>query len=101
MDRGPDAWVTNKPEAVNLARELGLQNEVVSTVEKNRRVYIAHHGKLHPMPEGLVLGIPTRFFPIAKTPLFSLRAKARMALEPFVPVKIFEGDEDESIGAFI
>jgi protoporphyrinogen/coproporphyrinogen III oxidase len=101
MDRGPDAWVTNKPEAGNLARELGLQNEVVSTVEKNRRVYIAHHGKLHPMPEGLVLGIPTRLLPIAKTPLFSLRAKARMALEPFVPIKVFEGDEDESIGAFI
>lgn len=101
MDRGPDAWVTNKPEAVNLARDLGLQDEVVSTVEKNRRVYIAHHGKLHPMPEGLVLGIPTRAMPIAKTSLFSLRAKARMALEPLVPVKNFQGDEDESIGAFI
>lgn len=101
MDRGPDAWVTNKPEAANLARELGLQDEVVSTVEKNRRVYIVHRGKLHAMPEGLVLGIPTQLLPIAKTPLFSLRGKARMALEPLVPVRHFHGDDDESIGAFI
>jgi oxygen-dependent protoporphyrinogen oxidase len=101
MDRGPDAWVTNKPEATDLARSLGLQDEIVSTIEKNRRVYIVHRGKLHAMPEGLVLGIPTQLFPIAKTPLFSLRGKARMALEPFVPARHFEGDEDESIGAFI
>jgi len=101
MDRGPDAWVTNKPEAADLARDLGLQDEVISTIEKNRRVYIAHRGKLHAMPEGLVLGIPTRLLPIAKTSLFSLRAKARMALEPFVPARNFVGDEDESIGAFI
>src|SRR5450432_2671661 len=69
MDHGPDGWVTNKPEASILATELGLASEVIPTIEKNRRVYIAHDGVLHPMPEGLVLGIPTRISPIVKTPL--------------------------------
>ncbi|MGH7328188.1 MAG: protoporphyrinogen oxidase, partial [Polyangiaceae bacterium] len=101
LDRGPDSWVTNKPEAAELARALGLGDSFISTIAENRRVYIAHEGRLHPMPEGLVLGIPTRIMPIAKTPLFSLQAKARMALEPFVPVRNFDGDEDESIGAFV
>jgi len=101
MDHGPDGWVTNKPEATALATELGLDDEVIPTIEKNRRVYLVHEGRLHPMPEGLVLGIPTRISPIVKTAIFSLRAKARMAFEPLVPRGNFEGDADESIGHFI
>ncbi|MEO8877257.1 MAG: protoporphyrinogen oxidase [Polyangiaceae bacterium] len=101
MDRGPDSWVVSKPEVRDLARSLGLQDEIVSTVEANRRVYIAQGGELHAMPEGLMLGIPTQFMPIVKTSLFSLRGKARMALEPLVPTRHFKGDDDESIGAFI
>ena len=101
LDRGPDSWVTNKPEASELARALGLGDTFISTLPENRRVYIAHESALHPMPEGLVLGIPTRILPIARTPLFSVQAKARMALEPFVPVRHFHGDDDESIGAFV
>jgi oxygen-dependent protoporphyrinogen oxidase len=53
------------------------------------------------MPEGVVLGVPTRITPMVATRLFSLRGKARMGLEPFVRPKKWEGDEDESIGAFV
>lgn len=101
LDGGPDSWVVNKPEATDLAKTLGLERELIQTLPQNRRVYIAHEGALHPMPEGLVLGIPTRIMPIAKTPLFSVAAKARMAFEPLVPARKFEGDDDESIGGFV
>ncbi|MEO8877916.1 MAG: protoporphyrinogen oxidase, partial [Polyangiaceae bacterium] len=101
LDHGPDGWVTNKPEAAALAHDLGLDDQVIPTIPENRRVYLVHAGALHPMPEGLVLGIPTQLSPIAKTPIFTVRAKARMALEPFIPRGNFEGDADESIGHFI
>ncbi len=101
LDGGPDSWVTNKPEGTALAKALGLEGQFISTKTENRKVYIVHDGQLHPMPEGLVLGIPTRMMPIAKTPLFSALAKVRMAMEPFVATGDFSGDKDESIGSFI
>ncbi len=101
MDAGPDAWVTTKPDATALARELGLEGELIGTRPEYRRVYVAWNGRLHPMPEGVVLGVPTRIAPMVTTPLFSLLGKARMGLEPFVPRREWTGDEDESIGDFV
>src|SRR6202044_795540 len=62
--------------------------------------YIGWGDRLHPVPEGLVLGVPTRIAPLVTTRLFSWRGKARMAMEPFVPPRRFEGDDDESIADF-
>ena len=101
MDAGPDAWVTTKPEATALARELGLEGEMIGTRPEFRRVYVAWKSRLHPMPEGVVLGVPTRIAPMVTTPLFSILGKARMGLEPFVPSKKWDEGEDESIGAFV
>jgi oxygen-dependent protoporphyrinogen oxidase len=101
MDAGPDAWVTTKPEASALAREAGLEAEIVGTRPENRRVYVAWNGRLHPMPEGVVLGVPTRIAPMVTTRLFSLRGKARMALELFVPKRAWADGDDETIGAFV
>jgi len=101
MDAGPDAWVTTKPEATALAREIGLDDEMIGTRPEFRRVYVAWKSRLHPMPEGVVLGVPTRITPMVATRLFSLRGKARMGLELFVPPKKWDGDDDESIGAFV
>lgn len=100
IDCGPDSWVSAKPQATALAREVGLEEELVGTVEANRRVYVATKDGLHSLPEGFVLGVPTRFWPIVKTPLFSVRAKLRMGLEPFVPRRDADGG-DESIASFI
>jgi len=100
LDGGPDSWVSSKPHATALARELGLGGEIIGTNEKTRRYFVAHGGRLHAVPEGLVLGVPTKLWPLAATGLFSWTAKARMACEPLVPPKSFEGDDDESIADF-
>jgi oxygen-dependent protoporphyrinogen oxidase len=100
LDGGADSWVVSKPQATDLARELGLGGALISTNEASRRFYVAFGGGLHAVPEGLVLGVPTRVAPLARTRLFSWRGKARMALEPFVPARRFEGDDDESIADF-
>jgi protoporphyrinogen/coproporphyrinogen III oxidase len=100
LDGGPDSWVASKPHATALARDLGLAPVLIGTNEATRRYYIARGDRLYPVPEGLVLGVPTRLMPLALTSLFSWRGKARMALEPLVPARRFEGDDDESIAAF-
>jgi oxygen-dependent protoporphyrinogen oxidase len=100
LDGGPDSWVASKPQATALARELGLDGALVGTNERNRRYFVAWGDRLHPVPEGLVLGVPTRVLPLAASRLFSWRGKVRMALEPLVPARRFGEEEDESIASF-
>jgi len=98
IDGGPDGWIAAKPEAANLCRDLGLGDELIETIAANRRVYVAHRGRLVPVPEGVVLGVPTRLGPVMASPLISPRGKARMALDlvmppsPPPPVDISLGD---------
>jgi oxygen-dependent protoporphyrinogen oxidase len=101
LDGGPDSWVSSKPQATALARGVGLGDELVSTLEAFRRVYVAWDGELHAVPEGLVLAVPTRIMPVLRSGLFSWRAKVRMGLEPLVPRHKSQGDEDESIASFV
>ncbi|HEY5240126.1 MAG TPA: protoporphyrinogen oxidase [Polyangiaceae bacterium] len=100
LDAGADSWVIAKPQATALARALGLGGELLGTRLENRRYYVGWGDRLHLVPEGLVLGVPTRIGPLLSTDLFTWRGKARMALEPLIPPRRFEGDEDESIAAF-
>jgi oxygen-dependent protoporphyrinogen oxidase len=99
FEAGPDALLTTKPDAIALVRELGLDARVVPTNTEQRTVYVVKAGALHPMPEGMVLGVPSRWGPVLRSGLFSLPGKLRMALEPFVPRRV-EG-ADESIAAFV
>lgn len=101
IDGGPDSWVASKPHATRLAKEVGLGDELIGTKPDTRKVYIVWQKRLFPMPEGLVLGIPTEWKPFAQSELFGLDTKLRCLLEPFVPKKAFAGDDDESISAFI
>ncbi len=99
IDAGPDALLVQKPAAIDLCAELGLGGRLVATTPP-RTAFILRGGRLHPLPEASVLGLPARLGPLATTRLFSWRAKLRMALEPFRPA----GDaanRDESIASFI
>src|SRR5262249_27527328 len=54
---------------------------------------------LHPLPEGFLLMAPTAIWPVATSPLFSLRGKLRMALDLVLPRRRESGDE--SLAAFV
>jgi oxygen-dependent protoporphyrinogen oxidase len=99
IEYGPDSFITQKPQGVNLAKSLGLDSELLPTNDANRRVYVVNKGKLTPMPDGMMLIIPTRFMPFATSPLISIPGKLRMGLEPFIPAK--NQDEDESLANFV
>jgi oxygen-dependent protoporphyrinogen oxidase len=100
LDAGPDSWVASKPQASALARELGLGGALIGTNEATRRYYIAWDGRLHAVPEGLVLGVPTKLAALARTPLFTWAGKMRMAMEPLVRARTADAEGDESIADF-
>src|SRR4029453_4326806 len=98
IDGGPDALLIQKPEASKLAGELGLGDQLVST-KLPRLAFIQRSGRLHALPAGSVLGIPTAWGPFVRTRLFSWAGKARMGAELFIPAR--RDGSDESIGAFM
>ncbi len=98
IDAGPDALLIQKPDGIQLCREIGLGDRLVAT-KPPRLAFIQRGGRLHALPAASVLGIPTRFGPFLRTRLFSWPGKLRMGFEMFVPPRA--DDADESIGTLI
>ena len=99
VEAGPDAMLAQKPEALALCRALGLAHRVVPTNPATRAVFVLHRGRLHPLPEGMMLAVPTRVAPILRSRLFSWPGKLRMALDVVLPRR-GEGP-DESIASLL
>jgi protoporphyrinogen/coproporphyrinogen III oxidase len=98
IERSADMFTTREPWALDLARRVGLENELLNTNEANRKALIVSRGRLHPVPEGFTLMSPTKIWPIATSPLLSWSGKLRMAWEWFVKAK--RDDQDESLADF-
>jgi oxygen-dependent protoporphyrinogen oxidase len=99
IEGGPDAILTQKPEAVALCREVGLGDRLVPTNPKQRAVYVLRGGRLLPLPEGFMLAVPTKIRAFLKSPLFTWAGKVRMGLEVVVPAR--KSGPEESISAFL
>jgi len=99
IEGGPDTFVSTKPWAVDLCRELGMEDRLQGTDEARRRVYVLHQGRLVELPDGLAMMVPTRIWPMVKTPLLSAAGKVRMGLDLVLPAHPDEGDE--SLGNFV
>lgn len=83
IEGGPDSFLSSKPAAMELIRELGLENDVIGSNDQQRITSIVKGGKLVPMPDGLMMMVPTRLMPMVQSPLFSWGTKFRMGLEYF------------------
>lgn len=104
IDGGPDSWIASKPAASALCRDLGLGDALIETIPANRRIYVAHGASLAPMPDGVVLGVPTRLRPMLETSLLPWRAKARLILDRALPRALsprHDDDDDEALGAMV
>lgn len=93
VEAGPDSFLTEKPWAVSLCRELGLDDQLIGSNDSERKTYIVVKGKLVAMPDGLMFMVPTRLVPTALSPLFSWNTKVRMAQELLHPPRPMQDDE--------
>ena len=99
VEAGPDSFITQKPWGVQLARELGLADRLLGTNDRMRKVYVLNRGKPTPMPDGVLLIVPTRFMPFALSPLISPLGKLRMGLDLIIPPK--RDGKDETLADFV
>ncbi|MCM3717478.1 protoporphyrinogen oxidase [Fictibacillus phosphorivorans] len=97
IERGPDSYLARKTVMTDLAKEVGLENDLVSN--ETGQAYILHNMKLHPIPEGAVMGVPTKVMPFMFTPLFSIFGKARASFDLVLP-KRADSSKDISVGHF-
>ncbi len=99
IEAGPDCFITEKPWALELASEIGLGSRLIGTIPEKRITYVLSEGTLHPIPEGLILMIPTKILPLITSTLFTIQGKLRMGLELFISRK--KDTRDESLAEFI
>ncbi len=99
LEGGPDSILAQKPEGVALCRELGLGDRLIPTNPELKAVYILREGRLHALPEGMMLAVPTKILPFLGSGLFSWPGKLRMGLDLVRPGLRENGDE--SIAAFL
>ena len=95
VDEGADAFLTRVPYAAALAKELGLEADLTSPAVG--KAYVWWNG-LHPIPEGLMLGVPTDLAKLARTKLLTWPGKLRAGLEPILPAT---GVGADSVGRLI
>src|SRR5262245_12192943 len=95
VDEGADAYLTRVPHAVAFAEQLGLgPQDLTAPTDASAMVW---YDGLHPIPGGIVLGVPASVRPFVTTSLLSWRGKLRAAAEPLLP----RTHPDDSIGALI
>ena len=102
LEGGADSFISEKPEAIELAKRLWLESRLIETNETHRRSFIVRAGRLVPVPEGFQLMAPARIWPFISSDIFSWTGKARMALDLLIPRRsVRDGDDDESLAQFV
>lgn len=103
VECGPDAWVTEKPWARELAVELGLESELLPSNDATRRTYIAGRDGLTAIPDGMRMMVPTNLEALDASPLFSAEAKRayRDEMGRAHALKDAAPSQDESVAAFV
>ncbi|GGJ48391.1 protoporphyrinogen oxidase [Deinococcus roseus] len=99
IEGAADAFITQKPYAEQLARELGMEDDLISTLPENKKTYLLREGQLHRIPPSFRLIAPLDEEEFLASGLLSEEGKKRLLEEQFIPAK--EGEGDESLASFI
>jgi protoporphyrinogen/coproporphyrinogen III oxidase len=103
IECGPDAWVTEKPWARELAVELGLGDEILTSNDAGRRTYVLIDKQLQAMPDGMRMMVPGDLDALDASELFSAEAKRayRDEVGRADELRTSAPDGDESVGEFV
>src|SRR5580704_3831917 len=103
IECGPDAWVTEKPWALELAEELGLGDEVMTSNDATRKTYVLIDKKLQAMPDGMRMMVPADLNALDASKIFSPDAKKAYHDEIDHAGMLRENapESDESVATFV
>ncbi len=100
IEGGPDSFIVEKPWPMELARTVGVYDRLLDSNEDVRKSFVFSRGRLHELPEGLILMVPTRMAPFAFSSLISWPGKLRMGMDLVLP-RGSADKSDESLGDFV
>ncbi len=100
VDLGPDGFLGRRPEAVDLCHEVGLADALVPVAARGAAVWA--RGRRRTLPEGHALGIPTRFWPTARSGIVGARGTFGLARDALLPRPDVRGPiGDRAIGPLV
>jgi protoporphyrinogen/coproporphyrinogen III oxidase len=99
VEAGPDSFLTEKPWAADLCRQLGIGDQLISSNDAERKTYMLVKGRLVPIPDGLMFMVPTKLMPMFFSPLFSWTTKLRIIREWFYHPH--SSDSDLTVAQFV
>ena len=99
IDGGPDSFINQKPQGLQLCRDLGLESELLPSNDEVYKTRLVRNGRLIPFPDGFRLAVPTRLLPFLRSPLLSPFGKLRMGFDLVLPAR--RDTSDESLAQFI
>ncbi len=110
VEGGPDSAIIEKHWPITMARRLGIGDRFEDSNESIRKSFVYARGRLHELPEGIILMVPTRMVPFAMSGLMSWPGKLRMGMDLVLPRgggaraakgPVAAGTPDESLGDFV
>src|SRR5271170_1420197 len=100
VDLGPDAFLGRRREAVDLCGEVGIADALVPIAARGASVWA--RGRLRVLPDGHALGIPTRFWPTARSGIVGARGTLGLARDAVLPRPDVRGPiGDRAIGPLV
>jgi protoporphyrinogen/coproporphyrinogen III oxidase len=99
LEAGPDSFIATKPELRDLARDVGVEDRIISSNDSRRRVFIARKGKLAAIPAGMVMMAPSDIGAALRSPFFGVRSKLLFLRELFCAPK--QRSQDVSLSEFV
>lgn len=98
VDTGAEAMLLT-PEVRQLLQEIDLTEELIA--QKAHRTNIWTRGQLRPLPDGLVMGMPTNLFSLLRSGMLSPGGILRAGMDLVLPRTAFSADPtvQEVIGA--
>lgn len=84
IDHGADMFAIHPPDALQLCKDLGVDDQLILPDTAKAGAEIVYRGRLVPIPDGFVLMRATKIWQMITTPLLSVRAKLRFLGERFV-----------------
>ncbi len=99
LEAGPDGFLSRKPAAVRLARELGITDQLIPRTPRAVPAFVMHEHALHPLPEGFSGMVPANLDALSRSALLSEQGRRRAAQEASIPAAT--SMDDESVAAFM
>ncbi len=100
VDLGPDGFLGRRPEAAALCHEVGVGELLRPIGASGASLY--SRGRLRALPTGLVLGVPTRWWPVARSGILGPLGSARLLRDALLPLPDRRGPlGDRALGPLV